>query len=424
MMALPDPLADAPGEIRSLRKEYGVSIRNSEGLVWNVSMNTAMTPIYLDYNATSPMDPTVLDAMLPWLGDQFGNPSSLHYAGQQARRAVDRAREQVAQLLNAPPECIVFTSGGTEANNLAIFGIAEGTSPRGRRLVCSAIEHHSVLETCRHATALDGNLDILPVDPNGQVRVDAATAILNSAVRLCSVMLANNDTGTLQPVESVSRICRSRDIILHSDAVQALGKMSVDFRQLGVHLLSVSAHKMGGPKGAGALVVAPDIPLVSRQQGGYQERRLRPGTENVAAIVGFGRACERTAEQLSNRQRHLRQLQIEFEALLCQNLAGVTINGGTAPRLPNTSNIRIHGIHGESLAINLDVLGIAVSTGSACSAILDEPSHVLLAMGQTPDQARASVRVSFGPKSTFDDVRRAVDGFAAAVKAMRNSGYP
>ncbi|MBN2193714.1 MAG: cysteine desulfurase [Polyangiaceae bacterium] len=375
--------------------------------------------IYLDHNATTALDPIVRTEMTPWLDAKFGNPSSLHAFGQEARRAVDAARARVARLVGAEPEEIVLTSGGTEANNLAILGVAEGSRPTRRRVVTTAIEHQSVLGPCGFRAHGGGALTVLPVDRDGRLDPAEALASLRNDTLLASVMLANNDVGTEQPVGALASRARELGIPLHTDAVQAVGKVPVDVRALGVDLLSFSAHKLHGPSGAGALYVRRGVALAPRAFGGHQERGLRPGTENVAAIVGFGKACDLAAERLERDATHLARLRAGFEAALLATVPGAVVNGDGAPRLPNTSNVSFDGVDGQLLVINLDLLGLAVSTGAACSSADREPSHVLLAMGRTPLEARASMRCSFGRGNTDDDVSQSVERIARAVSMLR-----
>lgn len=380
-----------------------------------------MNAIYLDHNATTALDPAVRDEMLPWLGRQFGNPSSIHSFGQEARRAIDKARAQASRLIGAQPEEIIFTSGGTEANNLAILGLAAASEHPQPRIVTTAIEHQSVLNPCRAIEKAHGSVTCLPVDRNGLLIVEEALASLHEGTLLASIMLANNDTGTIQPVGALSEQTREYRILLHTDAVQAVGKIRVDARALGVDLLAFSSHKLHGPQGVGALFVRKGTRLSPLVFGGHQERGLRPGTENVAAVIGFGKACELAAERLLVDSARIDALRSSFEAAILERVPGTLVNGQAAIRLPNTSNISFDGLDGEALAINLDLLGLAVSNGSACSSVESEPSHVLLAMGRTPAQARSSVRFSFGRENTREDALRAITLVVQAVKGMRES---
>lgn len=378
-----------------------------------------MSSIYLDNNATTFADPAVRDEMLAWIGGNVGNPSSIHTLGQEARRAIDKARYRVARLISAQPEEIIFTSGGSEANNLAILGSLAVAAEDRPSLVTSAIEHQSVLNPCRIAAAQGRKLTILPVDQNGMLLVEAASSLLNEDTAMVSVMLANNDVGTLQPVSELAKQTREHGVILHTDAIQAVGKIPVNVMTIGADLLSVSGHKLHGPQGVGALYVRRGTRLQARTFGGHQERGLRPGTENIAAIAGFGIACELAAERLQTDSAIMATLRDTFEAAILNRVSGSAVNGGRAPRLPNTTNFSFEGINGEALVINLDLMGLAASTGAACSSIDDEPSHVLVSMGLTHAQARSSVRFSFGRSNTNEEVIRAVELVAEAVDSMR-----
>ncbi len=378
-----------------------------------------MEPVYLDHNATTPLDPAAREAMLPWFDGRVGNPSSIHAFGAHARRAIDLARARVARLVGAQPDEIVFTSGGTESNNLAILGAAAARAPRRRCIATTAIEHQSVLNPCLHLRESGISVELLAVDHNGRLCPEHAISSMRKGTLLLSVMLANNDTGTIQPVGDLSARARKLGILLHTDAVQAVGKLPVDVKRLGVDLLSFSSHKLHGPQGVGALYVRKDTRLAPRTFGGHQERSLRPGTENLAGIVGFGKACSLAAERLAQDSDRVHALRASFEAALLERIPGISINAREASRLPNTSNVSFPGLDGEALAINLDILGLAVSTGAACSSADAEPSHVLLAMGRTEAEARSSVRFSFGRGNDADDVQRAVSLVVRAVAGMR-----
>jgi cysteine desulfurase len=371
--------------------------------------------IYADYNATTPLDPEVRAAMAEALERTFGNPSSMHGAGQAARRLVERARAGVAGLIGAEPDEIVFTSGGTEADNLALQAAAAG--PR-RTVVASSVEHKAVLDACAHLQEQGRPVVILPVDGEGRVRISDVQAAAGPEVALFSVMLANNDTGTVQPVAEIARAATACGALCHSDAVQATGKVPVDVGQLGLSLLSLSSHKLHGPKGVGALYVRRGIRMAPLMHGGRQERSLRPGTENVPGIVGFGKACELSRIRLAEDSRRVAGLRDAFEREILGRVAGTRINGG-GQRLPNTSNIAFPGLDGEALAVNLDMLGLAASTGSACSAADHTPSHVLLAMGQDEARARSSVRFSFGRETSDEEIDRAVALVVQAATLLR-----
>lgn len=364
-------------------------------------------PVYLDYNATTPLDPAVREAMLPWFRDRFGNASSRHEYGRAARKAIDEARGQVAAAVNAHPTEVIFTSGGSEANNLFLKGAAATMRPG--LVVVSAIEHPCVREPARQLLKSGWCLEEIRVDGAGRINPQAFEGLLAEKPRLVSVMLANNETGVIQNVAALAAGVRARGGWMHCDAVQALGKMKVDFRALGVHGLTLSSHKIYGPIGAGALIVDKRVELAPLVAGGGQERNLRSGTENVMAIVGFGKACELAAAQVEERALHLAGLRQRLEAGLRQMDA--RIFSVDALRLPNTSFFAIPGVDGDTLVGKLDRAGFAVASGSACSSANPEPSHTLLAMGVESSLARAAVRVSLGSASTQQDV----DGFLTAL---------
>ena len=368
-------------------------------------------PVYLDHNATTPLDPRVLETMLPFLTTQMGNPSSRHEYGRSARDAVDRARQQVAAAFGAHPTEVVFTSGGTEANNLLLKGVAAAQSQA--LLAVSAIEHPCVLKPAAQLQRHGWQLTTLPVDANGTLDLPAAKRRLQDRPAIVSLMLANNETGAIQPVAELADAARQVGAVVHTDAVQAAGKLPLDFRALnraGVQAMSVSAHKIGGPKGAGALILDKRLDLQPLLAGGGHERGLRSGTENVAAIVGFGAACELLAEALAKNsgQRHLRDLLEEALVRL-----GATVFGRTAERLPNTTFFAFPDLDGETLVGKLDRAGYAVASGSACSSAQPEPSHVLSAMWVAPELARGAVRVSLGTTTSAADC----EGFLHALSA-------
>ena len=374
--------------------------------------------IYADHNATTPVDPEVRAAMAVALEDSFGNASSLHQAGQEARRLVERARAQVANLIGAQPDEIIFTSGGTEADNLAVLGAARAAGRERTGVVTSAIEHQAVLAPCKCLQEDGHPVTFLPVDREGRVELGALADAAKPDVALFSVMLANNETGTIQPVAEVVKAAAACGALVHTDAVQAAGKLPIDAKSLPVALLSLSSHKIHGPKGAGALFVRRGTCLSPLVLGGRQERTLRPGTENVPAIVGFGKACELAGARLVADARRLALLRDRFEAQILARVVGARVNGGQA-RLANTSNIDFHGLDGESIAINLDMLGMAVSNGAACSAADHAPSHVLLAMGQSETEARSAVRFSFGRDNSDEDIERAAELVVRATTLLR-----
>lgn len=364
-------------------------------------------PVYLDHNATTPLDPRVREAMLPWLGERFGNPSSRHEYGRAARKAVDEARAKVAAAVNAHPTEVVFTSGGSEANNLFIKGAAATMKPG--LVAVSAVEHPCVREPARQLVRGGWRWEEIAVDGAGRVEMPAFERLLAEKPRLVSVMLANNETGVIQDVAILARAVRVAGGWMHCDAVQALGKIDVDFRALGVHGLTLSAHKVNGPVGVGALVVDKRVELAPLVAGGGQERNLRSGTENVMAIVGFGAACELLMIAREARSRESTVLRDALEHGLAGFGARIFSDG--APRLGNTTFFALPGVDGETLVARLDRAGFAVASGSACSSAHPEPSHTLLAMGVEAEVARSAVRVSLGAGST----RKDVDGFLLAL---------
>jgi cysteine desulfurase len=380
---------------------------------------------YLDYNATTPVDPSVLDAMLPYLRASFGNAGSVHSAGQQARAAIDDARESVAALLNAKSSEIVFTSGGTEADNLAICGTLAATAQPCKHIVTTAVEHHAVLQTCEAFTEKETgegtSVTVVPVDATGIVDPEAIRRALRPETVLITVMLANNETGAVQSIEEIGRIAADAKIRFHCDAVQAAGKIPVDARRLGADLLSISAHKIYGPKGVGALYVRTGTPLVPLFRGGHAERDRRPGTENVPGIVGLGKAAELARLRLAEDAARITPLRDRLESALLERIPGARVNGDATRRVPNTSNLTFPGAGGEALLISLDLQGIACSTGAACSSGSTEPSHVLLALGLSHDAARSSLRFSLGRQTTpeeIDYVIAVVPGVVERIRAL------
>lgn len=359
--------------------------------------------IYFDYNATTPVDERVLEAMLPFYKVLYGNPSSLHRIGRVSRGAVETAREQVALLVGASPSQVVFTSGGTEANNLALQGLA-GILPLGS-IAAGATEHSSVLETVFALQQPGWKVNIVKVDQNGVIGERSLRAVLSDDLRFATIMLANNETGVIQDISSLTGQLRGYGITVHCDAIQGVGKIAVEFHALGSHLMSLSAHKIGGPKGVGALVIDKSVVVSPMLHGGGQERGLRGGTENVAAIVGFGKASEIALASLDARALKLTNLRQRLEQGL-DGISGVTVFAKSARRLPNTVQFAVNGIDGEMLVMELDRSGIAVSSGSACSSEGNDPSHVLLAMGVTPIQARGAIRISLGAGNTESDIEQ------------------
>jgi len=374
----------------------------------------------LDNSATTPVDPRVAAAMTRAVVETFGNASSVHGFGQQARAAVDRARREVAALIGARQNEIVFTSGGTEANNLAIRGLCEASAAHGRHIITSAIEHPSVAGVCLELEKRGWEVTRLPVFENGIVRLEDVSAALRDDTVLITIMLANNEIGTIQPVREIGSMVRERrHLWLHTDAVQAAGRLPLNVDDLGCDLLTMSAHKLYAPKGVGALYVRRGVRLHGQNVGGHQERERRAGTENVPGIVAFGEAAKLAREELSERSVHDRALRDRFEAAVRNRIGDVVMNGDREQRLTHLSNISFRFIEGEGLLINLDLEGVAVSTGSACSSGTLEPSPVIRALGVDDEIARGSLRFSFGKDNTEEDVDYAVEVLSRAVERLR-----
>ena len=367
-----------------------------------------MKRFYFDHNATTPVSPEVFQAMTPMLTEVFGNASSIHDFGQQARRALDDARRKVAAMIGAKPEEIVFTSGGTEADNMALFGV-------GGHVITTTAEHPAVLQ----AAAQLPKATMVPVDSRGVVDPQVVRTAIRSDTRLISVMHANNELGVIQPVEEIATIAREAGVLFHSDGVQGPGKLPVNVQQLGVHLYSISAHKIYGPKGIGALYVRKGTAIRPLLYGGPHERKARAGTENVAGAVGFGRAAEWVIEQGAAEAARQGALRDVLEQEILARVQGVHINGTGAARVPNTSNMRFDGIDSEPLLIALDLKGFAVSSGSACSSGATEPSHVLAAIGLNREQSRSSVRFSLGRSNTEEQIDALIDAVVEVVARLR-----
>ncbi|HEX8131347.1 MAG TPA: cysteine desulfurase family protein [Pyrinomonadaceae bacterium] len=384
-----------------------------------------MRRVYLDNSATTPVDPRVVEAMLPYLTEKFGNASSVHFYGQEARVALDRARREVAALINARPNELVFLSGGTEANNLAIRGIAESAVEHGRHIITSQIEHSAVRGVCDALEKRGWEVTRLPVYGDGIVRLADVRAALRPDTVLITVMLANNEIGTIQPVAEIGALVREerergrKYLWLHTDAVQAAGRMPVDVDALGCDLLSLSAHKLNAPKGAGALYVRRSVRLTPQAIGGHQERERRAGTESVPLLVAFGMAAALAREELDARITHLRRLRDQFEIGVEAKVADIVFNGDREQRLPHLSNISFRFIEGEGLLINLDMQGVAVSTGSACSSGSLEPSPVIRALGRDDELARGSIRFSLGKDTTAEDIAYVLEVLPRAVENLR-----
>ena len=376
--------------------------------------------VYFDYNATTPLAPEVTDAVLRAMRDVFGNASSIHHFGQQAKATLDDARSAVAALLNADPSEIVFTSGGTESDNLAIRGAAEAIEPAGRRhLIASGIEHEAVLNTLRALARRGWRTTLLPSDASGLISPDRLREVIDADTALVSVMHANNEVGTIQPVAALAAIAHQHGALMHTDAVQSAGKVPVDVRALGVDLLSLSGHKFNGPKGAGALWIKRGTRMQPTVTGGKHERNRRAGTENVPAIAGLGAAVRLALGKLTAEAARVSALRDRLEAGILAAVPGTAVNGARDARVPNTTNISFDRVEAESLLIALDLEGIAVSTGSACSSGTLEPSHVLKAMGLPAHRTQNSLRFSLGMFSTQEEVDRVVEVLPRLVEKLR-----
>ncbi len=387
-----------------------------------------MPRIYLDHNATTPVEPAVLDAMLPYFSADFANAASIHTPGQRARAAVETAREQVAALIGARPQEIVFTSGGTESDNHAIFGIVRNAAGASKHIITTQIEHEAVLNACQALEKEGGTIaggrnaievTYLAVDSNGLVDPEAVREAIRPQTALITVMHANNELGTVQPLEQIGKVAVQNDIFFHTDAVQSAGKIPVDVNVLGVDLLAISGHKFYAPKGIGALYIRGGTRLRQLLYGGHHQRGFRPGTENVPGIVGLGKAAELARLALAEDATRVSTLRDELQRELLARIPHSRANAAGAPRTPNTSNITFPGIEGEALIIAFDLKGLACSTGAACSSGAVEPSHVLTAIGLPPEEARASIRFSLGRHSTPQDIAAALEIVPPAVAQLR-----
>ncbi|HYM11845.1 MAG TPA: IscS subfamily cysteine desulfurase [Bryobacterales bacterium] len=379
------------------------------------------TPIYMDHHATTPVDPGVLAAMLPYFGEKFGNAASRsHSFGWEAEKAVDAARRQVAELIGASPREIVFTSGATESNNLAIKGVAEMYAARGRHIITSAIEHKAVLDPCRRLEKQGFRVTYLPVGKDGRADLAALAQAITDETILISVIYANNEIGVVEPIAEIGKLARARKILFHTDATQAVGKIPVDVAADHIDLLSLSAHKMYGPKGVGALYVRrkdPRVELAPQMDGGGHERGMRSGTLNVPAIVGLGKACEICAREMAEESRRLAALRDRLTDGILGRLGGCTVNGSLEHRLPHNINISFAGVEGESLLMALD--DVAVSSGSACTSATPEPSYVLKALGVPDDLAHSSIRFGLGRGNTVEEVDYVVGRVVEVVSHLR-----
>ncbi len=391
-----------------------------------------MNRVYLDYNATTPVDPQVLDAMLPYFSADFANASSIHTLGQHARAAVETAREQVAALIGAKPQEIVFTSGGTESDNHAIFGVinslvaqpilavhSSSAKSTALHIITTTIEHEAVLNACQAAEKQGVSVTYLLVDREGRVDPQAVSQAIRPETILITIMHANNELGTVQPLEQIGRIAKEHKIYFHTDAVQSTGKIPIDVNALNVDLLSLSGHKLYAPKGVGALYVRSGTRLRQLLYGGHHQRGFRPGTENVSAIVGLGKAAEIARNSPSSGAHRVSALRDQLERGLLELVPQIRVNGGRATRTPNTTNIQFAGIDGEALVIALDLKGLASSVGAACSSGAVEPSHVLTAIGLSQEEAKSSLRFSLGRQTTESEIDFALEVIPATVAQLR-----
>lgn len=389
-----------------------------------IEKNQAATRrVYLDYAATTPMHPDVVQTMIPYMSGMFGNPSSGHSFGQEARAAVEDARVQVALLLGCTNDEIVFTSGGTESDNLAVKGVAYANRDKGNHIITTSIEHPAVLEPCRFLQAQGFDVTYLPVDKYGLVDAKAVDKAITKKTILISVMYANNEVGTIEPIAEIGRIAKSRGVYFHTDAVQAVGHVPMNVDELNVDLLSVSAHKLSGPKGVGALYVRGGTKITSFLHGGEQEHALRASTENVTGIVGLGKAAEIAQGELAAEEKRLAVLRDRLIKGLFGGIDGVRLNGHPKLRMPNNVNVNFENVEGSAVASHLDIAGVAVSTASACHSGRKDPSHVLTAMGLSDDEARNPIRFSLGRETTPDDIDYVIDILPPIIKKLRKASH-
>ena len=381
--------------------------------------------VYMDHAGTTPLAPEVLRAMTPYFTQLFGNPSSIHTVGQEARYALDEARERVARVLNCRPREVVFTGGGTESDNAAIVGVATALQETGNHIITSSVEHHAVLHTCQHLESLGFDVTYLSVDSNGMVQPEAVHRAITPQTTLVSVMYANNEIGVVNPIAEIAAAVKqrsselSRTILLHTDAVQAAGYLDLDVRKLGVDLLSLSGHKFHGPKGTGVLFIRRGAPFLPFILGGGQERERRSGTENIPGIVGLSVALETANAQREENSRHCAGLRDHIVEQVLERVPGSRLNGHPTQRLPNNANFAFSGVEGEPILLGLDMAGIAASSGSACSSGSLEPSHVLLALGQSAEVARGSLRLTLGKDNTPEEVDYLLDVLVDLVERLR-----
>lgn len=379
-----------------------------------------MPKIYLDHNATTPLDPLVLEAMLPYYKGVFGNASSVHEFGRLARKGIDEARQKVASLIGAKDaDEIVFTGSGTESDNLAIKGAADALKAKGNHIITSAIEHHAVLNTCKFLDKNGFKTTYLPVDKFGVVDLAALKKAITDKTILVSIMYANNEVGTIEPVKEIAKIAKEKGVLFHTDAVQAVGKVPIDVYELGVDMLSLSAHKIYGPKGTAALFIRKGVKVIPLLHGGHHEKNRRAGTENVAGIVGLGKAADLAAKNMSKESGRVRELRDRLHKAVTDGIRYTYLNGHPEDRLCTTANISFEYLEGESIILNLDLDGVAVSTGSACTSGSLEPSHVLTAMGVDVVKAQGSIRFSLGKENTKEDIDYVIKVLPPIIERLR-----
>jgi cysteine desulfurase len=375
--------------------------------------------VYLDHSATTPVDPEVAELIMTYYTSKFGNPSSIHAFGREAKKGLEDARQQIATLIGAQPEEIVFTSGGTEADNMALIGAALANQKKGNHIITSAVEHHAILDTCKYLEKQGFKLTILPVDEDGLLSVEAVEKALTPETILVSIMHANNEVGTIQPIEEIGKLLQGKGIIFHVDAVQSLGKIPVNVNDLGVNLLTASSHKIYGPKGVGCLYIRKGTRIQSLVHGGSQERKRRSGTENLPGIVGFGKACELAGQRMEADSAMIADLRDRLMKGIFDKIDHVKLNGHPTKRVPTNLNVSFEFIEGESLLLSLDMKGIAGSSGSACTSGSLDPSHVLLSMGICHEIAHGSLRLTLGRENTVEDVDYVLEVLPEIVTRLR-----
>lgn len=378
-----------------------------------------MRKVYMDHSATTPVDPDIAHLMVKYMTEDFGNPSSIHSFGREVKKALEEAREQVANAIGAQPQEIIFTSGGTEADNAAIIGVATANCKKGNHIITSAVEHHAVIDTCHHLEKNGFTVTFLPVDEYGMVRVEDVRNAITPETVLITLMHANNEVGTIQPIAEIGAIAKEKGILMHVDAVQSFGKIPVDVNELNADLLSLSSHKIYGPKGVGCLYIRKGIRWTPVTFGGAQERKRRAGTENIPGIIGFGKAAQRAAADMAEEAHYLQQLRDRLVQGIEERIDHIKLNGHPEYRLPNNVNFSFQFIEGESLLLSLDMRGIAASSGSACTSGSLDPSHVLLAMGLSHEIAHGSLRLTLGKGNTMEEVEYVLDALPEIVDRLR-----